>query len=110
MVPLLGVSLLWGLPGHSQPKRYDPDPQACQLEAIRTSYQANLLPWQDQPQVVQQRLRQLQAAMTLDTLQDCQAKGLLSSDQVRAMVLELRLPAPPGSTPTPPGSPSPARP
>jgi hypothetical protein len=105
MPALLVISLLWGLAGQSAPKRYDPDPQACQVEAIRRTYQANQLPWKDQPEVVQQRLRQLQAAMTLDTLRDCQAKGLMRPEQVRSLTVELGLPPGPGHSP--PGSAAP---
>jgi hypothetical protein len=82
---------LWGFQGRSAPKLYDPDPQACQMEMIRTTYRSNLLPWQDQPEVVQQRLRQLQAAMTLDTLRECQSKGLLTPAQVSTLTVELKL-------------------
>lgn len=96
-------SLLWGLAGHSEPKLYDPDPQACQVERIKSTYQANFLPWQDQPAVVQQRLRQLQAAMTLDTLRDCESKGLLNGQQVNALLQELGLQRSQGSSPEAPG-------
>ncbi|MEB3301551.1 MAG: hypothetical protein VKN56_06225 [Cyanobacteriota bacterium] len=99
---LIIVSLLWGLASESKPKLYDPDAQACQMEVIRQSFRANLLPWQDQPAVVQQRLRQLQAAMTLDSLRECQAKGLLKPEQVNALVVELELtPAPPAGAQSP---------
>ncbi|MEB3335452.1 MAG: hypothetical protein VKP70_10765 [Cyanobacteriota bacterium] len=101
-VPLtLMVVLGWGLPqpGQGAPKRYDPDRDTCQVEAIRRAYQANMLPWGDQPEVVLQRLRQLQAAMTLDTLRDCQARGLLSADQAASLETELRLRSPGGSSP-----------
>jgi len=106
MLGLLGLVLaggqLWGLQARSAPKLYDPDPQACQVEMIRTTYRSNLLPWQDQPEVVQQRLRQLQAAMTLDTLQDCQSKGLLTPAQVTSLTLELKLtPGASGATQSP---------
>ena len=83
LLSLVAVSILDARSAQAEPKRYDPDPQACQPQAIRKTFQANQLPWKDQPEVVQQRLRQLQAAMTLDTLRDCQAKGLMSADQVR---------------------------
>jgi hypothetical protein len=86
-----------GRPGQAEPKRYDPDKEACQVETIRRTYRANLLPWDDQPEVVRQRLRQLQAAMTLDTLRDCQAQGLLTTDQVASLTAELGL----SPTPTP---------
>jgi hypothetical protein len=102
--------MLWPLPSLSEPKRYDPDPQACQPLNIRRSYQANLLPWGDQPPVVQERLRQLQAAMTRDTLQSCQAKGLLTSDQVSSLVVELGLSTAPAGPASGPGTPSPLRP
>jgi hypothetical protein len=82
---------LWGLQGRSEPKLYDPDPQTCQVELIRTTFRGNLLPWLDQPEVVQQRLRQLQAAITLDTLRECQSKGLLTPAQVSALTVELNL-------------------
>ncbi|MFM7640713.1 MAG: hypothetical protein ACKO45_04095 [Cyanobium sp.] len=99
---LMIIALLWGLAGESKPKLYDPDTQACQMEVIRQSFRANLLPWQDQPVVVQQRLRQLQAAMTLDSLRECQAKGLLKPEQVNALVVELELtPAPPAGAQSP---------
>ena len=102
VVPLVAVSLLWGLAGQGKPKLYDPDPQACQVEVIRKTFRANLLPWDDQPEAVQQRLRQLQAAMTLDSLRECQAKGLLTPAQVNSLVLELGLtPATPGGAQSP---------
>ena len=106
---LLGGGLAWGLPGQSEPKRYDPDKDTCQSEAIRNAYQANLLPWEDQPVVVQQRLRQLQAAMTLDTLRDCQARGLLSAGQAASLEAELNLratSADPKAVPEPSQSPT----
>ena len=87
---IAGTQLL-GLQGHTAPKLYDPDPQACQVEMIRTTFRSNLLPWQDQTEVVQQRLRQLQAAMTLDTLRECQRKGLLTPAQVTTLTVELKL-------------------
>jgi len=98
-------------PGWAEPKTYDPDPDTCQEEVIRRAYKANLLPWEDQPAVVQERLRQLQAAMTLDTLRNCQARGLLSPAQVSSLTTELRL-QPPSSSPTltPAPSSSPTRP
>jgi len=89
LVGVMGLAL--GRPGWSAPKLYDPDKDTCQSEAIRNAYQANLLPWEDQPAVVQQRLRQLQAAMTLDTLRDCQARGLLSAGQAASLEAELNL-------------------
>jgi hypothetical protein len=102
-----------GRPGHGQPKRYEPDREACQVETIRRAYRANLLPWDDQPEVVRARLRQLQAAMTLDTLRDCQSQGLLSPDQVASLTAELDLapsPASSSSSPAPGAASSPARP
>ncbi|MEB3260667.1 MAG: hypothetical protein VKP63_08590 [Cyanobacteriota bacterium] len=113
---LLGVLLIASgapLPGSSEPKRYDPDPDTCQEEVIRRAYKANLLPWEDQPAVVQERLRQLQAAMTLDTLRNCEARGFLSPARVAALTAELQLRAPstgPSVTPTATPAPSPTRP
>jgi hypothetical protein len=108
---LVGGGLGWGLPGQSEPKRYDPDKDTCQVEAIRRAYQANLLPWADQPEVVLQRLRQLQAAMTSDTLRECQAKGLLSPAEVASLEAELGMRATSDSTKTAPEpSQSPTRP
>lgn len=109
LVLVAGVGLAWGLPGWSAPKRYDPDQDTCQVEAIRRAYQANLLPWADQPEVVLQRLRQLQAAMTLDTLRECQARGFLSPAQAASLEAELGLKAtsgPPQSAPEPSQSPT----
>jgi hypothetical protein len=88
---VIAATQLWGLQGRSGPKLYDPDPEACKVEMIRTTFRSNLLPWEDQPEAVQQRLRQLQAAMTLDTLRECQRKGLLTPAQVSALTLELNL-------------------
>ena len=108
---LLGGGLAWGLPGQSEPKRYDPDKDTCQVEAIRRAYQANLLPWADQPEVVLQRLRQLQAAMTRDTLRECQARGLLSPAEATSLEAELGLQATSDSTTAAPEpSQSPTRP
>ena len=95
---LVGGGLAWGLPGQSEPKRYDPDKDTCQVEAIRRAYQANLLPWADQPEMVLQRLRQLQAAMTRDTLRECQARGLLSPAEATSLEAELGLRATSDST------------
>jgi len=109
LLPLLVVGLLWGLPGQSEPKRYDPDQATCQGEAIRRAYQANMLPWQDQPAVVLERLGQLQAAMTLDTLRECQAKGLMTPNQAASLEAELGLKTTSASSPdaqTPPQSPT----
>jgi hypothetical protein len=94
VIPVILV-LAWGaqLPGWTEPKRYDPDSETCQINVIRQAYRANLVPWEDQPAAVQQRLRQLQAAMTLDTLRNCQSRGLLSPVQVSALAKELQLPA-----------------
>lgn len=108
---LLGGGLAWGLPGQSEPKRYDPDKDTCQVEAIRRAYQANLIPWADQPEVVLQRLRQLQAAMTRDTLRECQARGLLSPAEATSLEAELGLQATSDSTTAAPEpSQSPTRP
>jgi hypothetical protein len=102
----------WGRPGQSAPKRYDPDKDTCQVVAIRRAYQANLLPWADQPEVVLRRLRQLQAAMTLDTLRECQARGLLSPAEAASLDAELGLKATSGATKGVPPEPaqSPTRP
>lgn len=98
---ILGVTALaclaWPEQGRANPKRYDPDPQACNAETIRQTFLANLLPWQDQPAAVQERLRRLQGAMTLDTLRECESKGLLSAEQVKAMTNALGLGSPPAS-------------
>ncbi|MEB3317442.1 MAG: hypothetical protein VKO39_04810 [Cyanobacteriota bacterium] len=102
----------WGGPGQSQSKRYDPDKDTCQVEAIRRAYQANLLPWADQPEVVLQRLRQLQAAMTLDTLRECQARELLSPTEAASLDAELGLKATAAASKDAPAEPaqSPTRP
>jgi hypothetical protein len=100
------AGLAWGLPGASEPKRYDPDKDTCQTVAIRRAYQANMLPWQDQPEAVQQRLRQLQAAMTRDTLRECEARGLMTAREAASLEAELGLGA--GST-SAPAKPAPAQ-
>ncbi|MEB3325435.1 MAG: hypothetical protein VKM17_08890 [Cyanobacteriota bacterium] len=111
LMVLLGMGLGLGQPGRGEPKRYDPDRDTCQVQAIRRAYQANMLPWADQPEAVQLRLRQLQAAMTLDTLRDCQARGLLGADQAASLETELRLRSPSPSPPvTSEASQSPTRP
>jgi hypothetical protein len=100
VVPALLVGLavlLGGSHGLAEPRHYDPDQQACQVEMIRNSFRANLLPWQDQPEPVQQRLLLLQKAMTVDTLRACQARGLLSPAQVHSLAVELALPSPSGA-------------
>ena len=85
------IGLVWGAAGQGAAKTYDPDRGACQVETIRTTFRANLFPWQDQPEAVQQRLRALQAAMTLDTLKSCQGRGLLNPKQVDTLIRELGL-------------------
>ncbi|MFN9645925.1 MAG: hypothetical protein ACK6BG_12600 [Cyanobacteriota bacterium] len=96
---LMATALAWGLPGASEPKRYDPDKDTCQTEVIRRAYHANLLPWQDQPDAVVQRLRQLQAAMTRDTLRECQGRGLMSPAEAASLEAELGLGASSGAAP-----------
>ncbi len=103
---LVAAGLAWGLPGASEPRRYDPDKDTCQTEAIRRAYQANMLPWQDQPEAVQQRLRQLQAAMTRDTLRECEARGLMTAREAASLEAELGIGA--GST-SAPAKPDPAQ-
>jgi hypothetical protein len=98
---LVAAGLAWGLPGASEPKRYDPDKDTCQTQAIRQAYQANLLPWQDQPELVLQRLRQLQAAMTRDTLRECQARGLMGPGEAASLEAELGIGTPSGTAPAP---------
>lgn len=88
---LAWVPLVGGLVAQAAPKTYDPDPMACQMEVIRGTFRSNLLPWNDQPAEVQQRLWQLQAAMTRDTLRECQAKGLLSPEEGNTLIKELGL-------------------
>jgi hypothetical protein len=104
--------LICGTASQGAAKTYDPDQGACQVETIRRTFRANLLPWQDQHESVQQRLRILQAAMTLDTLKSCQARGLLSQEQVGTLIRELGLATSPpaGAAPSPPDSQSPTRP
>lgn len=90
---LTALSISWASGGQAGPKAYDPDPEVCQVETIRRTFRANLLPWQDQPEEVKRRLQQLQAAITQDTLEDCRLKGLLTTDQVGALMKELGLQA-----------------
>jgi hypothetical protein len=80
------------------------------MEVIRRAYQANLLPWEDQPELVRQRLRQLQAAKTLDTLRECQTRGFLTAEQTASLEVELGLRTPAGSAGPPGSSQSPTRP
>jgi hypothetical protein len=52
-----------------------------------------MLPWADQPEAVQARLRQLQAELTVGSLRRCVAKGLLTEQQARVLAAILQLPA-----------------
>ena len=86
----------------AQPARLDPDQEACLPARIEAAYRSHLLPWQDQPASVQQRLLEVQAEMTRASLARCLQRGLISPEAAAAVTSNLQLaPAASGqATPT----------
>jgi hypothetical protein len=78
---------------------YDPDRATCQSDHLVSSFRQQMLPWADQPERVQERLRALQAEMLRASLRRCVERGLLSPGQASAVERQLALPAagPPSS-------------
>ncbi len=72
---------------------YDPDRSTCQSDHLVSSFRQQLLPWADQPERVQERLRALQAEMLRASLRRCVERGLLSPSQASAVERQLALPA-----------------
>ncbi len=82
-------------PGPLSPRQVivEPDRDSCRPEAIERGFRQQMLPWADQPEAVQARLRQLQAELTVGSLMRCVAKGLLTEQQARVLAAILQLPA-----------------
>lgn len=78
----------------SQPEHFDPDPLTCRQDTIRRQFQAQLLPWQDQPPAVLAQLRGLQAEMTRASLRRCVQRGLMTKQEAIQLAGELQLIAP----------------
>ena len=102
--PLLAVLLLSGLSGGSlraapakppppqSPQEHrDADPVTCRSDSIRRNYQAQLIPWQDQPPAVLAQLRNLQAEMAIATLRRCVQRGLMPRQEALQLARELEL-------------------
>lgn len=87
-------------PPPSRPSLYDPDPTTCQPEAIRSGFARQLEPYADQSEPVLQRLRQVQAQLTVASLRRCVAKGLMAEPAARALAAELLEPRPQTSPPS----------
>jgi hypothetical protein len=75
-------------------KIYDPDAGTCRPDHLESTFQAQLKPWADQPERVQERLRALQAEMLRATLQRCLGRGLLSPDEAAGVERRLGLAGP----------------
>ncbi|MFN5116944.1 MAG: hypothetical protein ACK5FE_03590 [Cyanobacteriota bacterium] len=78
----------------AQPERLDPDQEACLPARIEAAYRSHLLPWQDQPASVQQRLQEVQAEMTRASLARCLQRGLISPEAAAAVTRNLQLDPP----------------
>jgi hypothetical protein len=76
-------------PPASKPTFYNPDPATCQPEAIRSGFARQLQPYADQSEAVLQRLRRVQAELTIASLKRCVAKGLLDEPTAKALAAEL---------------------
>jgi hypothetical protein len=79
-------------PQRSRPRIYEPDEQACQAGTIETAFRQHMLPWADQPEEIQARLRHLQGEMTRTSLSRCVSKGLMTAEQAREIEERLGLP------------------
>jgi hypothetical protein len=90
-----------------RPKTYEPDQAACQAATIEAAFRQHLLPWADQPDEVQQRLRRLQGELTRRSLQRCIDKGLMSREEALAVERRLDLPdSPQAAVPSRPDGPT----
>ncbi len=78
----------------SQPQLFDPDPGTCRPETMRAAFQRQLEPYGDQDAAVLQRLKAVQAEMTLSSLRRCVRRGLMSEEEALDVGRELGLIAP----------------
>lgn len=78
----------------SKPQLFDPDPATCRPETIRAAFQRQLEPYADQGAAVVQRLKAVQAEMTLSSLRRCVRRGLMSEQEALGLGRELGLIAP----------------
>ncbi len=78
----------------SQPQLFDPDPGTCRPETMRAAFQRQLQPYGDQDAAVLQRLKAVQAEMTLSSLRRCVRRGLMSEEEALRVGRELGLIAP----------------
>jgi hypothetical protein len=81
----------------ADPTIYHPDTITCRPETIEGAFRAHLLPWADQPEEVQQRLRVLQGEMTRSSLRRCVSKGLLTAEEASRVERRLGLTSPSSS-------------
>lgn len=104
LIALLGVQVVASTaiaapyrpqPPPSEPLKLDPDAMTCTPAVISGAFAQHLRPWADQPAAVLDKLRQLQASMTLATIERCRSQGRLSSEQAAALMQELGLASPP---------------
>jgi hypothetical protein len=72
---------------------YDPDQGSCQPDNLETSYRRQMLPWADQPERVQTRLRDLQVSLLRASLKRCVARGLLTAEEAGSLERRLQLPS-----------------
>ncbi|MEB3320461.1 MAG: hypothetical protein VKI63_05935 [Cyanobium sp.] len=75
----------------NRPEIFDPDPASCVVEKMRMAYQRQLEPFQDQSAAVLQRLRSVQAEMTLASLRRCVQRGLMPEEEAIRLARELGL-------------------
>lgn len=76
-------------PPASKPTLYNPDPQTCQVDNVRSAFQHQLSPYADQSATVLARLRNVQAELLEATLQRCVAKDLMDGPTARSLAAEL---------------------
>ncbi|MEB3355087.1 MAG: hypothetical protein VKM34_12790 [Cyanobacteriota bacterium] len=65
----------------SQPQVFDPDPQTCQTETMRSAFARQLAPYADQGEQVLRQLRAVQAEITLASLRSCVRRGLMAEEE-----------------------------
>lgn len=78
----------------SQPQVFDPDPQTCQTETMRSAFARQLAPYADQGEQVLRQLRAVQAEITLASLRSCVRRGLMAEEEAVRLGRELGIIAP----------------
>lgn len=82
----------------SHPQVFDPDPQTCQAETMRSAFARQLAPYADQGEQVLRQLRAVQAEITLASLRSCVRRGLMAEEEAVRLGRDFGIIAPTAQT------------